>query len=285
MYNVVSKLVIGSLLLTGTFSLSSCGDNTSEQDAAKALLNSADSAYKAQNYILSQQLIDSLQSKYPKQINIQRDALHLRPKVIESATIKEIENCDSTIAVLMQKKELLDAQFIYIDNPQLVEGYYVTKGNTTSNLFGRTGIEARITPNGDFYLLSSLTARQIKHTSVSLVSGKNTAKTTDIAYDGDRNYRSSGTEMITFVGEECDTLGHFASINKENPIVLVFNGNGNYKQNLSKKEVLAIANTYEMSQTMLKLSAMKRKKELLDQQLMLARNQIARTMKDSVNKE
>ena len=27
-------------------------------------------------------------------------------------------------------------------------------------------------------------------------------------YDGERNYRSGGTEMITFTGAECDTLGH-----------------------------------------------------------------------------
>lgn len=263
----------------------SCGNDTSEQDAARELYNKADSAYKEQNYILSQQLIDSLQAKYPKQISIQRDALHLRPKAIEGATINEIEVCDSLIATLQQQKMQLESKFVFVNNPQLVDGYYVAKTNANSNLFGRTGIESRITPEGRFYILSSLTAKPIKHTSISLICGNQEVKSLDVPYDGERNYRSSGTEMITFVPEECDTLGRFASINRDKSITMVFNGKSSYKQKLSVGDIKAIADTYELSELILELASAKRKRELLDQQLMLARNQIARTMKDSVMME
>lgn len=282
MYNVVNKLAIGGALLLGAICWHACGSDSSEADAAMALYNSADSAYKAENYSLSQQLIDTLQAKYPRQISIQRDALHLRPKVIESITIEKIENCDSMIAVLMQEQAQLEPKFTYVNNPQLVDGYYVVKSLANNNLFSRSGVEARISPEGEFYMLSSLTAKPIKHTSISLACGGQQVNSANVAYDGDRNYRSSGTEMITFVGAECDTLGNFASINRDKTITLIFNGNGSYKQSLSKAEAVAIADTYEMSVTMTELAAAKRQRELLEQQLMLARDQIARTMKDSI---
>lgn len=282
MYNVVNKFIVGSVLILNMCIMSSCRNDTSEQDAAKGLYNSADSAYKEQNYILSQQLIDSLQAKYPKQISVQRDALHLRPKVIEGATIKDIEVCDSLIAVLMQQKMQIEPKFVFINNPQLVDGYYIAKTNAHNNLFGKTGIEARITPEGRFYMLSSLTAKPIKHTSISLICDNQTVKSLNVAYDGERNYRSSGTEMITFMAEECDTLGHFISTNREKSIMVVFNGNSNYKQKLSDADIKSIADTYEMSVLMSELASAKRKRELLEQQLMLARDQIARTMKDTV---
>lgn len=280
MCNVVNKLLLSSITLIGI--LSSCNTSSLEQEQAKALLENADSAYIAKNFALSQQLLDSLQSNFPKQIDVQRDALHLRPKVIEGITINEIENCDSLIAQLQQEKFRLEEYFTYINSPELVDGYYVAKSISNVNLFSKTGIQARISPEGEFYIISSLTTKPIKHTSISLISNNERVKTTDIKYDGDRNYRSGSTEMITFVGEECDTLGYFASHNRDKFITLEFNGQQKYKTQLTKSDIEALANTYDMAKIISQLRSTLLRKEMLEHKLMIARDQIARTMRDSI---
>ncbi|WP_305239936.1 hypothetical protein [uncultured Muribaculum sp.] len=91
-------------------------------------------------------------------------------------------------------------------------------------------------------------------------------------YDGDRNYRSGGTEMITFVGAECDTLGQFLTDNRGAATTLIFNGAKSYSTPLSKLDRKSIEQTYEMANL---------KRDFLDRQLQVARDQIARTTQET----
>lgn len=163
----------------------------------------------------------------------------------------------------------------------MVEPYIVAK-KANKALFETTGIQARITTDGEFYVISSLVGMPIKHTSVSFICGNNEVSTLTAEYDGDRNCRSGSTEMITFINTECDTLGVFARANAGKSITLRFNGSKSKNVKISKEDINTFAMTHEYASVISDLKSAFRYKEFLDQQLLLARDQIARTLDESM---
>lgn len=281
MCNVVSKMVVSACLAGMTLIVGCDSKEARIKEEAMATYKEAEAAFQDRNYALAGSLLDTLAARYPSATSVQRDAMHLRPMVIEGQTIRELESCDSLVAVLEGEKASLDSRFRFVDNPRLVEGYYVSKRQPAGDLFSRNGIEARISPDGHFYMLSSLTGRNIKHTSITFISGDSQVTSEIVDYDGERNYRSGGNEMITYNGALCDSLGAF--VMAHNPLTLRFNGTSTYSLKLSDDIREAVAETYEMATVMSDLAAARRKREYLDRQLMLARDQIARTLRDSVD--
>ena len=73
-----------------------------------------------------------------------------------------------------------------------------------------TGIEARVSEIGQFYVVSSSNP-SVGHTSITLVIGDYSATTPEVAYDGESNYRIGGGEVITFSPEQSDTIGALAA--------------------------------------------------------------------------
>jgi hypothetical protein len=179
------------------------------------------------------------------------------------------------------KYNAISSNFETINDKRLVEPYIIAK-KANKSLFETTGIQARITTNGEFYVISSLVGTPIKHTSISFICGSNEVSTSTAKYDGDRNYRSGSTEMITFLNNECDTLGVFARANLGKTITLRFNGVKNKNVKMSKEDIQSFALTHEYASVISDLKSAFRRKEFLDQQLLLARDQIARTLDDSM---
>lgn len=85
-------------LSSGLLLLTACGGK-SEDAGARGLLDGATQAFDARDYTLATQLLDSLQKTFPAEIAIQREALALRPKVIEQATLLKISTNDSLMAL------------------------------------------------------------------------------------------------------------------------------------------------------------------------------------------
>ncbi|MCM1518340.1 MAG: hypothetical protein NC117_06850 [Pseudoflavonifractor sp.] len=281
MCNVVSKMVV-TACLAGTMFMTGCGSKEARvKDEAMTVYKEAEAAFQNRDYALAAGLLDTLSSRYPSVTSVQRDAMHLRPMVIEGQTIRELESCDSLVAALEAEKASLDSRFRMVDNPRLVEGYYVSKKQPSGDLFSRDGIEARISPDGHFYMLSSLTGRNIKHNSITLIADDGEVTSEVVDYDGERNYRSGGNEMITYNGALCDSLGEFVMAHSS--LTLRFNGSSSVRIKLPEAVRDAVAETYEMSVVMTELAAARRKREFLDRQLMLARDQIARTLRDSTD--
>lgn len=274
MYNVVTKIVIASAIMLGVLS---CGN--SDRDAANKLLIQAEESIDARQYSIAVSLLDSIDKCYPREIDVRRKAMNLRPRAIEGKTLRDIEQNDSLIATLQGAFNEMESNFVKISNPQLVEPYIVAK-KANKSILDKNGIQARITPEGDFYIISSL-QDGLKHTSVSLVSNGESVTTATVPFDGDRNYRSSSSEMITFVKEECDTLGKFACAHNGASILVRFNGKRNKSIKLSKDEVESLAITYKYSEIITRLKEAMRRGEKLEQLLSLSRDQIARTTEEN----
>lgn len=283
MYNAAIKHIchFGLGLLIGTpLLLSSCGNGDTQK--AQTLLDNARAAYENKDYATSLLLIDSIKNAYPREFDIRREALHLSTLATEALTLRQLESADSISAVLGALGDSLQRNIKFVSNP--IEGYYVTKSVNPTSFTGSTGIQARMTPDGDFYIMSSLKAKSIKSTSVTVSANGKEARTATVNHDGERNDRSMGAEIITFMGVECDTVGKFIFENVNSPITLTFNGAGSYSQPLTSKEAQEIATLYEYAATIRKFKLASIEKERLTRALDLARSQAARTyvVKDSV---
>lgn len=283
MYNAATKHLkhIGMALLMSTpIMLNSCGNGDTQK--AQALLSEARSAYENKDYETSLLLIDSIKNAYPREFDIRKEALHLSTLAIEGQTIRRLETADSITAVLEALGDSLQHGIKFVNNP--IEGYYVTKSVNPTSFTGSTGIQARMTPDGDFYIMSSLNAKPIKSTSITVSANGKEARSATVNHDGERNDRSMGSEIITFMGIECDTIGKFIYENVDSPITLTFNGTGTYSRPLTSKEAEEIATLYEYAITIRKFKLASLEKERLTRALDIARSQAARTyvVKDSI---
>ncbi len=274
MFNVVSKSTV-AVAMMGL--ICSCGGGNASKQLADGLVASADSAITAGDYPLAVELLDTLQARYPAEIEAQRKGMNLRPRAIEGNILAEIQTTDSILAYYTYLGDSVMQYFSFINNPELVEGYYVIKEYTNTTLFNRTGVEARVSPDGEFYMISSLTSKSAKHTSISVKNAAGEASTATVGYDGDRNYRSGGTEMITFIGAECDTIGQFLLQNPGTKSSLTFKGSSSCSVPLSANDSRSITLAYQLSKAMTTKRTLAAKRDLLDRQLQIARDQIART--------
>lgn len=277
MYNAVTKYLFGVIL----FSLISCGNNSTEQ--AKILLSDANTAVENGNYILAVSLLDSLDAKYPKEVSIRRSAMNLRPKAMEGLIINEIEKNDSILISLQMEKEKISNNFEFVNNSNLVEGYYIPKSDK-SNILTKNGIQARIAPNGEFYIISSVIGKKLKHNSISLCVNNEVATTQSVDINNDRNYRNNNVESVTFLSKECDTIGVLAEkyINKKGRIIFI--GDKNLTITIEPKELNNLANTHRYATVLTQINKAISNRKLLEEKLQLARDQFARTLQESTNK-
>lgn len=263
-------------------SLASCSGNGDTQKA-QALLGEAREAVDAGRYEEAIALTDSLKRAYPKEIDTRREALHVLSIATERLSLRRLEKADSMLAVLGIKGDSLTKLIKYVNNP--VEGYYVAAQTDPSKFSGSTGIQARVSPSGDFYIMSSLpVAKGVRSTSVSVSDGSETASTAEVPFDGERNDRSFGSEVITFLGVECDDFGRFVKENRSVPLTLTFNGTKSFSMPLPPGNAADIATLYEYATTVREAKVAAIEKERLTRALDIARSQAARTFveKDSV---
>ena len=277
MFNAVNKLTLCALVAA---TLAACGSSGSKDtESAAKLVADAENAIENHKYAEAIELLDTLQVRYPKEVEIQRKAMNVRPLAIEGLTISEMEQTDSLLAVASWQVDSLALLFKTIADEKLVEPYRVIK-SATGDLFSTTGIESRLTQAGEFYMISSLNGNPVKHTSVSLSSQAERATTDNIPYDDAINYRSGNSEMITFTSTRCDTLGRFAIAHDNVKLTLTFHGKRDYSMTLSPKAVHSIADTYRMADAISRKNTLMKRQELLRAKLQLARDQRARTLPD-----
>lgn len=262
-------LPLGLMLLTA------CGGR-SEDAGARGLLDGAAQAFDARDYSLATQLLDSLQKTFPAETAIQREALALRPKIIEQATLLKISTNDSLMALDQVTAEQTKKTLRWIKEPRMVEGFHISPASYSPDFMNRTGIQARVSEIGEFYIVSSANP-QLGHTSVALGSGTSEAATPAVPYDGESNYRVGSGEIITFSPQQSDTIGSFALRNRGSALTLTFRGKGRKTVKLTPAQVNGIADAYAYSRAITQARHLAAERRKLEAMLQVARNQMART--------
>lgn len=104
--------------------------------------------------------------------------------------------------------------------------------------------------------------------------------TAEVAYDGDRNYRSGGTEMVTFIARNVTHYAVSCSTIPTARLRLSSRGRQATPPRFKSTTTRSIALAYQLSNAMQTSRKLTSRRELLDKQLLLARDQAARTAKD-----
>ena len=270
-------------ILTIAVSLSSCG-SSKEKKEAEGLLAQSKEQLELGNYETSLALLDSISRAYPEQTGVRREAMHFRPSVIEKQTLTEISRNDSLSAEMKLVYDNILPKMKKIDNPELVEGYWISENGNAKNIMDATGIQARVSDDGEFYIISEVNgAGNLHHSSFTLSNASGQAVCSDtVPYDGELNYRINGSETVTYSGAQTDSVGVFAIENSDGPLTLTFIGeNGKTKKiTLNKDQVIGIANAYVMANSLSQGKLLVLQRELLEKKLALARDQRARTLPD-----
>lgn len=193
-----------------------------------------------------------------------------------------LQQADSLTAVLGAQGDSLQRLMKFVSNP--IEGYYIAASADPSKFFGTNGLQARVSPDGGFTLMSSLKAKSVRSTAIEVSAGGEKASTSAVAHDGERNDRSMGAEVITFIGAECDSVGRFISRHVNEPMTLTFIGSGTYSMPLPAAQAKKIAIAYDYSTLTRRFKVAALEKERLTRAVDIARSQAARTYveKDSV---
>lgn len=268
-----NRIILAALVSAGAaLTLVSCGDADKRQ--AEALYIMAETAAQEGDYGRAIELIDSIDHAHAAQIETRRKAMHLRARSTEGATVRELETTVARQARLRIAADSLQSRLTRVDNP--IEPYYVASGQKRA--VGENGLEARMSPDGVFYLISSLRNPKVGHTYVTVTAGGNSASTSAVAHDGERNDRSMGYEVIHYMMPECDSVGAFiASRPGEEFTVTYGGGNKSHSIVLDSCQAEGIATLYRAAQNLRQLHKATLDSLRLERQLLLSRTHAAST--------
>lgn len=277
MYNAAEKILIAA---TSVLVLTSCGD--AKKEKAQAYIAEAKEQFEMRNYDGALATLDSLDINCASEVDQRREAIRMRPAIMEGKLLREIEATDSIIAGLMAETDQMKDGLEYVKDS--FEGYYTTKELAGKIPAEKSGLYAKMSPDGVLTVISSST-RKVLSTGVTLSANGESATTPTVANDGERNDRSRGVEIITFMPNECDTLGAFAAKHADSPIILTFNGAQSYSMPLDAVQAKSLAKVYAASVVGSKLRTAQMQKSKFEQQLQVARSQMARTFQPDADEK
>jgi len=273
MFNVANKLMACCIAMLLP-AITACKSDTSESDAAEALVAEASAALNRGDFLQAEILLDSLSTTYPKQIGAGRAAMALRPKVMERKTEQEIVELQALMQYSAQFVDSIMPQFTSVGRSQEQLEPYIVSKNVPANWRERNTAIARLTPSGEFYIISSLAGRSAHHTALRFSSNGASVTSGSVPFDPES---SLSRESVRLSAGKADTLGIFAVQVDGRPVTIDFvGGNKAPSATLSAKEVHAIADTWRLSQALQTINGGNRRLEQLKAKLQLARDQSVR---------
>lgn len=269
MSHVQIKLIAAALF---GVAVTACGD--ADKKKAEALYIMAETAAQEGDYERAIQLVDSIDSCHARQVDTRRKAMHVRARAIEGHTVKAIADVGNRWAQLTLRADSLQARLERVDNP--LEPYYIPAGQ--KRIVGSNGLEARMSPDGIFYMISSLRNPRINHTYITVSADGYSARTAEVAHDGERNDRSLGYEVIHYMMPECDSVGAFIASHPGSEISVTYGGGSRtYTETLTREQADGIATLYRSAVNARELHRTSLEKAHLERQLELARKHAAST--------
>ena len=281
MFNVVIKSLKNNSALTAcamAMFMAACSGGGAA-DKAKELYNQAEQLDEAGEYQSALALLDSIDRAYPAAVDVRREAMQLRPRVLEKLTVKQLEAADSIAAVDAWHLDSLSTLTHRVANP--VESYIVPSAEGHVNVSTTAGLHARMAPDGRFYLIAS-SPEHISMTSFSLSSEGDAIQAPAVAYDGERNDRSGAVDVITYIEGECQEVGEFILNHRNAPVTVTYNGTRSVSRPLSDAQRKGMADLFETSKLIRARKTQELEKQRLERMLQAVRSQIARTTRDTI---
>lgn len=267
---------IKTALLAGAMAigLSGCsfGDKTAER--AGQLLTEAQQLKEAGNYEAALAMLDSIDRTYPSATDVRREALGLRPLLVEQMTNRQLQTADSLSVIMAYRLDSLSKTLQQVSNP--VENYFVPRSEGHVDVGAASGLHGRMAPDGRFYLVAT-SPSPAGTTTVTVTSGGDSASTPAVAYDGERNERNGAHDVITFVEGECQEVGELIMNHRDDPVTVTFSGSKSVSMTLPEQQRRGLADVFEVAKLVRERKKQEIEKQKLERLLDVARRQVART--------
>jgi hypothetical protein len=236
---------------------------------AHAELEHVRTLYETGHYAAAKTAIDTLRLRYPREIDVLRDALTLMRLVERSESERNIAYCDSLTPIRAAEAEVLKKAFVFEKNEDYEDiGNYIWKQQTVERNVERSYIRCGVNETGEIYLASVYFGRRpIRHSSLKISTPDGAyATTASIPYDGGMNYRftddGNTTEVVTYRGDHClEAVRFICNADAKARIKAEYTGGNAYALYLGENDRKAICTTLELAAVLNDLHVMQREKE------------------------
>ncbi len=281
MFNVAIKKTKSVIILSTALTIASCGGSSVSENAQR-IYNEALRLNSQCRYQDALDLLDSIDAAYPEATDVRRQAVSLRPIVLEQLTNRQLEIADSISAVSAFRLDSMSASLRLVSNP--IENYYIPQCEGRVDVGGSVGLHARMAPDGRPYIIATAPGH-LRLTAVSVSAGGESASTPAVAHDGERSDRSGINDVVTFIEGECIEIGNFISEHKNEPLSVSFSGDKTVSVQLSEPQKQGVASVFEISSLIRQRKKQEIEKQRLERMLQAVRSQIARTVRDTIPSE
>lgn len=273
MYNAINRLAnrIALVALVGaSLALGACTDK--DRKGAEELTSQCREAIEARNFSGAMVILDTLNSRYPEQVEVRRGALRLRAMAMEGMAQDSIAAGDAALAQAQIAADGLRNSFRHVDSSVGLEGYYLPAG-TSDKVMTATGIQGRVSDKGHFYIVANVQGRAIGLNSIDFRDGAESIGSAEISPA--RVIRVEGSESASFNPEDLQGVGQWLVAHPSASKVVLCGTHGKAEVKLDKKLYKELTDCYTYGSALQALHVAKVKREKFERMLSTARDQLA----------
>ena len=247
----------------------SCNSN---KKRAKDYLSFAEEALQENNFEVAKSNIDSIKILFPTSFDEISAGFDLMQKVRKAENIRNIAYIDSMIDVTVLKLKEQRSNFNFIRDENYQEfGNYIPKLTPSSNSLEHNTLRSGVSEKGILYLESVLSGLSLNHSKIKLsIPDGSYAESLSVTADG-LNYKfktlNKTYEIVRFFGNDENDVAEFIYTFQDSPITINFIGRKSYSKTLTKNEKKAIAQSFELSKSILEFENLKFEKGKSEAQL------------------
>lgn len=259
-------------LLTLGAAVSSCGGG--ERSAAEELCQKAESEVSSGDFSAAVATLDTLDARYPSQVEVRRSAMKFRAMAVEGLTLKRIQVVDDSLALLKSELDGYQNSFVYVENPgKNLGGNYIAKDLKQSKTTGATSVTPRI--NDDGYMTVSVRVDGRKIGIRSIAFGGKSGRAESQSLGADRSVTVEGSEMAVMQQEEVAALFDALASMTDADRFYIVGASKTVDGRLTDKERESMVMTWDYARTMQAYRQALIEREKLERRLKVARDQIA----------
>lgn len=274
MYNAINKIIIPAAM---ALMLASCGNQ--EKESAAELYGKCETAISEHRLAEALELLDTLDVRYSKQVEVRRDAMRLRAQIMEGMAMDSIGASDAALAEATLLVQEWGPKFRHIESSVGLEGYFLPKG-VNEKMMTQSGIQGRVSDKGFFYVVANVQGRSIGLRSFELISGSDKVSSSDIS--ASRIIKVEGSESASFNPEELEAIGPWLESHNAPSQLILVGSKGNLKLKLTAAQGEELKDCYNYSKALQAQRRASIRREKFERMLATARDQLANLpVKDS----
>ena len=268
MFSAISKTTLAAVLLA--LSLASCGNK--ERESAAALYADSEQAIATGNYSGALVMLDTLNSRFPEQTQIRKDALRLRAMAMEGLATDSISAGSEALAVATLRVEELRPGFRHVDSSVGLEGYFIPK-DAPEKVMTTTGLQPRVSDKGFFYIVANIQGKAIGFSSLEFVAGALAISSSEISPA--RVVKVEGSESVSFNPEDLEGVGAWLVDNPGVNKAVLHGTKGSVTVKIDDKLRKQLFDCYLYSEALQAQRLASLKREKYERMLATARDQLA----------